>query len=86
ADALPASPGGNGAPAIEAPQEHHREAPEPMAPVEAPATTAARPQRAEEPAPSPASAPAADVPKRPSETYTVWSSTPGEGRHFEPKD
>jgi ribonuclease E len=33
-----------------------------------------------EPAPAPAPAP------KPAQTHTVWSSTPGEGHHFEPKD
>ncbi len=94
-DAAPSSPDRNGAPAAEVPQDSHaqpaeqpgwREAAAPMAPVEAPATTPPGPQRAEEPAAPPASAPSPGVTERPSETYTVWSSTPGEGRHFEPKE
>lgn len=41
------------------------------------------------PPPAP-SAPQGDAapsePAKPAQTYTVWSSTPGEGRHFGPKE
>ena len=38
------------------------------------------------PAPPAAQAPPAGTEQRPSQTYTVWSSTPGEGHHFGPKE
>jgi len=56
----------------------------PVAPENAPSRTPA-PEPAREPmpaAPPPAPAPA----PRTGETYTVWSSTPGEGQHFGPKE
>jgi hypothetical protein len=37
------------------------------------------------PPPPPAAAPAPSVPTSGS-SYTVWSSSPGEGQHFDPKE
>jgi hypothetical protein len=34
---------------------------------------------------APAAPPSTQAPK-PAQTYTVWSSTPGEGHHFDPKE
>jgi hypothetical protein len=49
--------------------------PVPVAPPAAPAPPAAAPAES-----------AANTPPKSGGTYTVWSSTPGEGHHFEPKD
>jgi hypothetical protein len=42
------------------------------------------------PRPAPAAPPLAAAPAPPApaagSTYTVWSSSPGEGQHFDPKD
>jgi len=61
--------------------------PRPDAPPAIPA--AAAPPPPPPPAPSvpqaPAASPVGEAPK-PSQTYTVWSSTPGEGHHFDPKE
>ena len=37
-------------------------------------------------APAPAPAPTPATEQRPAQTFTVWSSTPGEGHHFGPKE
>jgi hypothetical protein len=37
-------------------------------------------------APPTAPPPAPGVEQRPTQTFTVWSSTPGEGHHFGPKE
>jgi hypothetical protein len=52
-----------------------------------PAPPAERPSEAV-PASPPPSAPAAQPggSYKPPQTYTVWSSTPGEGHHFDPKE
>ena len=46
------------------------------------------PDPAREPPPPPqgATESAAPAPYKPASTYTVWSSTPGEGHHFGPKE
>lgn len=63
-------------PAMAAPTPPPRQEPfQAMAPVASPAP----------PPPPPVEAPASTAPKTGS-TYTVWSSTPGEGHHFEPKE
>ena len=60
-------------------------------PPDAPPTTpaAAAPPPSPPPAPSvqeaPVASPVGQAPK-PAQTYTVWSSTPGEGHHFDPKE
>ena len=48
----------------------------PPAPVAAPV----------QPAPETPVEPAATQPAKPTQTYTVWSSTPGDGHHFDPKE
>jgi ribonuclease E len=76
------------APAVEAPpglpatpveQRVWRDVPEPSPPPVMPAGA---------PASQPPAQPAmpAGTEQRPSQTHTVWSSTPGEGYHFEPKE
>jgi hypothetical protein len=52
-----------------------------------PAPMSDSPPRVEQAPQSPpvADAPAASAPK-PVQTHTVWSSTPGDGHHFEPKE
>jgi hypothetical protein len=75
-------PGANDAPAREftaaAPVIQPAHVPDPV-PAAAPA-----------PPPQAPSAPTADdsptQPPKPAQNYTVWSSTPGEGQHFGPKE
>jgi ribonuclease E len=62
---------------VEQPVWH--EAPEPSPPPVMPAAT----PMGQQPEP-PATAPGAE--QRPSQTHTVWSSTPGEGQHFGPTE
>jgi ribonuclease E len=82
---MPAAPQGNGNG-----DTHHRlDAPQP--PMQPPMT---QPQPVDAPVHMPvAAAPAAPPPApvveqapKPAQTYTVWSSTPGEGQHFDPKE
>lgn len=63
--------------------------PRPEAPPAMPAAAAPPPPPPPPPAPSVQQAPVAtpvSQPPKPAQTYTVWSSTPGEGHHFDPKE
>ncbi len=94
-NASPPTQDHNGAPAVEAPHESvplpveqpvWRDSPEPMPSPAAPTET-----RTSEAPPQQSAAPATPAPPssgepRSSQTYTVWSSTPGEGQHFGPKE
>ena len=64
-----------------------RDAAEPLPPPSMP-TAPAPSQPVAQPAPMPAATQVAPAgaEQRSSQTYTVWSSTPGEGHHFDPKD
>jgi hypothetical protein len=66
---------GDGRPPVDAPAATMSAAPSMDSPPERPAPAAPLPAAA-----PPPSAPAAGS------TYTVWSSSPGEGQHFDPKD
>ncbi len=80
----PESPGSGEAP-LAAPGNGHPQAREPAVSESA---AAPEPARAPEPsaaAPAPAAPPQAESYK-PAQTYTVWSSSPGEGHHFGPKE
>ena len=57
----------------------------PAAPMSAAPSMDSPPERPAPAAPPPAAAPAPSAPAAGS-TYTVWSSSPGEGQHFDPKD
>jgi len=90
--ATPAAPqsNGNGNGNAE-PRSRAELSPEPMtAPVPPPRADALPAMPAipapVEAAPRPAPQPPAGEPAKPAQTYTVWSSTPGDGHHFEPKE
>jgi ribonuclease E len=93
---MPAAPQGNG----NGDTRHRLDAPQPPmqppmtqpqrvdAPADLPVATAPPPP-APPPAPVVQQAPVAPPPiqtTKPAQTYTVWSSTPGEGQHFDPKE
>jgi ribonuclease E len=61
--------------------------PAPLAAGPSPATDtySQSPPAAPSPAPAPFESPASDAPKS-GPSYTVWSSSPGEGQHFDPKE
>jgi ribonuclease E len=63
------------------------QAPAPVAASPSPASDgfSQSPPVAPPPAPAPFESPGSDAPKSGS-TYTVWSSSPGEGQHFDPKE
>jgi ribonuclease E len=88
ADISPSAQDHNEAPVAQAPQEFPaqpaeqrvwRDAAEPSPPPVMPVQTPASP-----PTVQPAASESAE--QRQSQTYTVWSSTPGEGQHFGPKE
>jgi ribonuclease E len=58
---------------------------EPPAAAPAPPAPPAPPASSSMPSPDHADAPGGDT-QKPAQTYTVWSSTPGEGQHFDPKE
>jgi ribonuclease E len=76
------TPPGNG----DAPQRELTQ----TAPVMQPPRAPDRSPPAHEPAPQSAPSPVVDgsppQPHKPTQSYTVWSSTPGEGQHFGPKE
>jgi ribonuclease E len=63
----------------------HAQPPVAASPAPANDSYAPSPPVAPAPAPAPFESSAPDAPKAGS-TYTVWSSSPGEGQHFDPKD